>query len=605
MSKLNRCLWALVTSVLFIPCAISQESQDALLRRASTALVSWRAPLIASNPVSVRLIGMNDFHGELLSQTDSTGHGVGGAAVLAAYIAAERASMKKHSLLLIAGDSIGASPLISALLQDEPTIRVLNALAVGDCPYISRPKKSGPVPPTTRCQTIATVGNHEFDRGTTALTQLLYGGARNKTPGWPGSRIPFTAANVLLEGTDESLFPTSLIADLGDLRIGIIGAGLSSTPLLVSAAQIHDLRFTSEASAINKEVARLKAAGVNTIVLVIHQGLQSPSTPQPATLALDELQGGLKDVLAELDGGIDVIVAGHTHSFNNMLVRLRDGSETLITQARSYGTSYSAIDLVIDQATGRTIGKSARIMTAWTSSTIGQHPDREIQKIVTEANKKTHALADRQIGIAALPIRREPTPSGESALGDLVADAQRAAAGTDIAFMNQGGLRHDLEAGPISYGELHSIQPFGNIVKRFSLTGEQIMRLLTEQWTGIHAKTHLFLHPSGLRYEYDLSAPAVGQIIAAWDADGQPIDRLKRYTVAASDYLLGGGDAYPVFSEVTTAETVAQDLVALEHWLTETKMPLVYHADGRIKRHTGAACTPNNMPCAPTVRSSP
>ena len=605
MSIIIRFLWALSASGLLIPCANSQESQDPLLRRASTALVSWRAPTVSSKPVSVRLIGINDFHGELLSQTDPSGHDVGGAAVLAAYIAAERASIKNHSLLLIAGDSIGASPLISGLLQDEPTIRVLNALAVGDCPFISRHKTPDPTPPMTRCQTIATVGNHEFDHGTTELTRLLYGSTTSKTPAWPGSRIPFTAANILLEGTDQSLFPTSLIAHLGDLRIGIIGAGLSSTPSLVSTAQIHDLRFTSEAPAINKEVTRLKAAGVNTIVLVIHQGLYSPSTPQPATLVIDELQGGLKEVLAELDGGIDVIVAGHTHSFNNMLVRLRDGSEALVTQARSYGTSYSAIDLVIDQANGRTIEKSARIMTAWTNSVTGQHPDRTIEKIVADANNKTRAIANRQIGIADQPIRREPSPSGESALGDLVADAQRAAAGTEIAFMNQGGLRHDLEAGPISYGQLHSIQPFGNVVKRFSLTGEQVLRLLMEQWTGKHAKTPLFLHPSGLRYEYDLSALPVSQLIAAWDADGQPIDRDRHYTVAASDYLLGGGDSYPVFSEVTTAETVALDLVALEHWLTVAKMPLVYHADGRIKRRTGAPCVPSGLPCPATLRSSP
>jgi len=187
---------------------------------------------------------------------------------------------------------------------------------------------------------------------------------------------------------------------------------------------------------------------------------------------------------------------------------LRDGRLVLVVEARSEGTAYSAIDLTIDLATGTVVAKSARIFTTWGDEGPGREPVKRIARLVATAASATAATVGRQIGSAAATIRREQSLSGESALGDLIADAQRAAAGTDLAFMNGGGMRGDLEAGPVTFGALYAVQPFGNTVLRLTLSGEQILRLLEQQWSGPYARAPHLLATSGLTYRYDLRRPA-------------------------------------------------------------------------------------------------
>jgi 5'-nucleotidase len=328
---------------------------------------------------------------------------------------------------------------------------------------------------------------------------------------------------------------------------------------------------------------KLHAQGIRTIVLVIHEGLVAPTAPQwIAPLQPDETRGRLAEILGALDGGVDVVIAGHTHKFNDLLVRLRDGTLTLVTQASSGGAALSVIDLTLDRTTGITVAKEARIGPVWAD--VGLPPNKKVAKIVAAATQATQAIAARPVGVAAAAIRRAESPSGESALGDFVADAVRAAAGTELAFVNAGGIRSDLEAGPISFGALYAVQPFGNLIVKVSLTGAEVLRLLEEQWSGAHAATPRFLRPSGLRYVFDFRRTPGHRIVAAWDADNHPLDPSRRYSVAASDFLVGGGDFYPVLAGTSGASEVMTDIAALEAYVRRAPGPVRFELDGRMER---------------------
>jgi 5'-nucleotidase len=569
----------------------AQQRDEIRERRDGAADVSWRKVKSPDTTILVRILGVNDLHGQLERHLKAHGEDasrpIGGAAVLASYLEAERSEHPGRTLTLLAGDSIGASAIVSGLLRDEPTMAILNELADGDCPPLTRAWAATAAPAVTRCHVVATVGNHEFDRGTAELERLLYGGRHpdGQVLGhdWTGTHIPYVAANVVRRDGQRPLLPASVIVDLGGVRIGVVGAVTADTAALVVPERIRDLQFLAEAASINTAVAGLRAAGVHAIVLVIHEGLEAPTAPAPAPLSLDEIRGGLAGVLRNLDGGIDVVVGGHTHKANNLLVPLRDGSLTLVTQARSYGTAYSAIDLVLDAKTGTVVAKSARIETTWGDEGPGHEPARKVARIVEKAAKATAALGGRLIGTAETAIRRGEPTDPESALGDLVADAQRAVAGTDLAFMNAGGLRNDLEAGPISFAMLFDIHPFGNTLVRLTLSGEQVLRLLEQQWSGPNAETPRFLRISGLRYVYDLSQPVGQRVVAADDAHGDAIDPARRYSVVANDFIVGGGDHYSALAEGTDATPLISDVAALEAYIRRSPGAIKTVVDRRAR----------------------
>jgi 5'-nucleotidase len=586
----------------------AQERDEVRDRRDGAADVAWRASTSPDTTVSVRILGINDLHGQLERHLKAHGpdlsRPIGGAAVLASYLQVERADHPGRTLTLIAGDSIGASGIASGLLRDETTMAVLNELADGDCPPLARDSPSRPSPAVTRCHVVATVGNHEFDRGTAELERLLYGGKHPDGPvlghDWAGTRIPYVVANVVRRDGQQPLLPSSVIVDLGGVRIGVVGAVTAETPALVVPERIRDLQFLAEVAPINAAVAALRARGVRTIVLLIHEGLQAPLTPQPAPVSIDELRGRLAEVLRGLDGGIDVVVAGHTHKPNNLLVPLKDGTLALVTQARSYGTAYSAIDLLLDVRTGAVVAKSARIETTWADEGPGRDPARKVARIVEAAAKATAAIGGRLIGSAAAAIRRGEPTDPESALGDFVADAQRAVAGTELALVNAAGLRNDIEAGPVTFAMLYDVQPFGNTLVRLTLTGEQVLRLLEQQWSGPYAATPRFLRVSGLRYVYDLSKPAGQRVVAADDARGEALDPARRYSVVANDFIVGGGDFYSVLAEGTGATPFMTDIAALEAYIRRAPGPVRAETDGRA-RPFATRLRPAPLPAPPAV----
>lgn len=572
--------------------ARAQGADEIERRLAAQAEVTWRSSDSPADPVKVRLVGINDFHGNLQTRAraeSATGsRPMGGAAVLKAWIDDERDQDPKRTLVLVGGDSIGASPPVSGLLRDEPTMAFLNSLAAGKCPALGAEWATRASPVATQCRIVATLGNHEFDKGDAELERLLYGGRHPDGPvlgaEWRGVRVPFVAANVVKRDGQRQFLPGSVVVDLAGVKVGVIGAVTLDTSALVPPHRIAAMQFLPEAPRVNAEIAKLKAQGVNTIVLAIHEGLQSPVTPQPALLAYSEVTGRLAEVLRALDPGIDVVVSAHSHKFTNLMLPGRDGRPILVTQARQYGVGLSEIDLTIDRASGRVASFASRILTPWADAGPGLKPDKATQKLVAAATKITEARENRGVGTAAFALPRAENADGESLLGNLVADAQRAAAGTEFAFVNKGGIRNDLDAGPITWGELLGVQPFGNGLLRMTLTGEQILRLLEQQWSGPHAETPYLLRPSGLAYVYDLRRPRGSRVVDTRDSQGLPLDPARRYTVVANDFLYGGGDHFSVFAEGLDVQPAGLDVDALEKYVAAAGRPIEARFEGRVKR---------------------
>ena len=586
-----RGLAILLTGLLAGGAVRAYEDGELLQRRLGAAEVSWHAGSSTADPVHVRLLGINDLHGQLETHIKVAGSDgsrrVGGAAVLMSYLAAERDQDPAHTLTLIAGDSIGASSLLSGLLHDEPMLAILNGLAGRDCPALRRETAAASGPMLTRCRTIATVGNHEFDHGPAELERQLYGGAHTDGSGfgcrWEGSHVPTLASNVRWRDSERPFLPASAIVEVDGARIGIIGAVTAQTPALVSHDRVAALRFDAEAPLINAAVKELRAQGAHAIVLLIHEGLLAPTNPIPAALAPGEARGRLAEVLGGLDGGVDVVVAGHTHQLNNVLVPLREGPPALVVQARSYATAYSVIDLSIDRRSGAVTDKSARVMTTWADEGPGRYPDRAAARVVSKAARATASVRNKSFGSAASAIRRGAASDPETALGNLVADAERAAAGAEIGFTNAAGIRNDLEAGALTHGALYDALPFGNHLIRMTMSGAEVLAVLEQQFEGGRAALPAFLRVSGLRYVYDLTRPSGNRVLAADGVDGRPLDPARRYTVVANDYIVGGGDRYSAFAAGHEATPLMTDLEALETYLTLAPQPLQPHLDGRVR----------------------
>ncbi len=576
-----------------LPLSTPGYSESVMDRMGTEGTVSWRNANPTGPVVAVQIIGLNDLHGHLTSSVELEdvfdSKKAGGAAALAGIIQAQRLSNPARTLVLLAGDSFGGSPPLSGLLHDEPTLTFLNTLTDRDCPRTQRPAAGEKVPGNplliTRCRVAAVVGNHEFDRGSAELERQIYGGAATDGPGlgrpWEGSHLTWLASNVV-KANDLPFLPGTAVIEMVGVRVGVIGVVTSETPVLQTRGKVDDLRFLPEVETINASLARLKTEQVDATVLLIHEGLTAPLGPQTLPVTADEVSGRLAQILSDIDPGIDLVVSGHSHSFTNLLFRGKGPRPMLVTQARVDGTSYATIQLLIDRTKHQVVEKSAVVETVWTAGYPGMRPDEKVQKLIAATAKTTAPMIDRVVGSAETAITRASSTAGESALGNLVADAQRAAAHTDIAFMNAGGLRADLAAGPITWGSLYAVQPFGNHVMKCTLSGSQIMRLLESQWSGTHAQRPTILKISGMSYLYNGKRPAEHRVVAAYDSRGAELQPEHRYSVAASDYLLGGGDAYPVFSEVTDAVDVMPDIDALTHYVTEATHPLNVKIENRM-----------------------
>lgn len=550
-------------------------------------------------PVDIRIIGINDFHGHLdppkqvVEKTEADGTKTripaGGAAYLASAVDSLKSDAPNH-VVVAAGDLIGASPLSSSLFLDEPAILAMNMIGLE----------------------FNAAGNHEFDRGTAELLRMQSGGCEQHTAAepcrvdkpFPGAQFRILAANTILDG--KTLFPAYGLKDFGKgkskVTVGFIGMTLEGTANLVSANRIKGVHFADEADTANALVPRLKAAGADVIVMLIHEGATNPGDFNDPRC--EGLTGALLPILDRLDPAVDVVVSGHTHqAYVCNYGQINPARPFLLTSAGSFGRLVTGIDLKVDAASGRVLSKNARNIVVQSEAFTGARgavplveryprfaPRPNVAALVARYREAAKADETRVIGGLSGAATRDGGKSGESLLGNLIADAQLAATagadngGAQIAFMNPGGLRADVVPaadGKVTFGSVFAAQPFGNILVTKTMTGRQIRALLEQQfndpnWVRI-------LSPSqGFRFGYDLSRP-VGQRLLFATLDGLPLRDDAAYRVTVSDFLSNGGDAFSLFKEGSDPVVGTTDLEALTAWLANGR--ILPRLD-RIENHT-------------------
>lgn len=572
----------------------------AALFAACVALLAYgcATPGVISQPqgdastLRVKLIAFNDFHGNLESPAatirapqggltgDTTGRDVavpaGGVARFATLVKNLRA-MNPNNAVVSSGDMVGASPLASALFLDEPTIEAMNLIGVD----------------------FNSVGNHEFDRGVDELKRKQNGGCERFVDAlepcraghrFAGAAFQFLAANVIDKATGQPIFPVYGIKSFEGIKIGFIGLTLKGTDQIVDPAGIRSVEFKDEASTINSRAAELRSQGVNTIVVLIHEGGYTKGRLNDTTCP--GLSGDILPILDRLDRSIDVVASAHTHQ---PYVCTYHGF--LLTSAASYGRLVTDIDLDIDRKTGRVISKSA-INRIVASESFGAVPvqaayplvdrDAAIASLVARYTKEAAPYANRKVGSVQANLGKTEDAAGQSPLGDVIADANLAAtrgAGARIAFLNPGSVRAPIEYsgdGTVTYGALFRAQPFGNNLVTMTLSGQQIKALLEQQWLPTRQQPQMLQVSRGFSYAYDVRRAVGARVLAeSMRVDGQPIGLSDLYRVTVNSFMASGGDGFTVLREGREQVTGVIDVDAVETYF-KASSPLAPPPSGRV-----------------------
>lgn len=510
-----------------------------------------------TGPVAVKVLAINDFHGHLkpppggiriqdpADRTKTVTVPAGGAEHLATAVAQLKAQNPNH-VFVAAGDLIGATPLLSALFRDEPTIESLSRMGLE----------------------AAAVGNHEFDKGARELLRLQRGGCEGadacKGPApFKGAAFQYLAASTVDEATGRTLLPPYVVKRFQGIPVAFIGLTLAATPSIVVPSGVAGLRFREEAETVNELVPQLKAQGIEAIVLLIHEG----GMPAGDYNECPGLSGPIVDIVNKLDRAVDVVISGHTHRAYNCRL---DGR--LVTSGDKYGTIVTQIDLVLDPAT--------KDVTSAVADNVIVRPERFAKdprqtELIALYERLSQPLAQRVVGRIAAPLAREPAPNGEMPLGLVIADAQLAAtreAGAQIALMNPGGIRAALARpadGLLRYEDLFAVQPFYNNLVTLTLTGAQLAQLLEQQWA--NQPFQRILQPSrGFGYTWDAARPAGQRVLpGSLVLDGRPIAPDATLRVTVNSFLAAGGDNFSVLKQARDARTGMMDIDAFEAWVRQ------------------------------------
>lgn len=574
-------------------------------------------------PFTVKVIGFNDYHGHLespgslgenASVPDARRPPVGGAEFMAAHVA----NLKKQNPLSVvvgAGDFIGASPLISALFFDEPAVETLNRIGVE----------------------FNAVGNHEFDKGPAELLRLQNGGCkvtsgqidpnscRGASVGTPvpfeGARFRWLSANVVSADTGKTLLPAYGIKTFNKVKVAFIGMTLQATPTIVAPSGVAGLEFRDEARTVNALIPELRAQGIESIVVLVHEGGLQTGTLSDINGCEGKLAGSaIAGIVRQLDDAVDVVISGHTHAAYNCKLPNAAGRDISVTSASAFGRVLTDIDLSIDPAT-----RNVRGVTATNRLVVRNDPaisaDTAVAGIVNAYKALVLPLSRRVIGsiTADVPGRRVDGACNMPA-GNLIADAQLAATqparlgNAAIAFMNGGGVRSPGFTfasspagegdGNMTYGEAFTVQPFGNSLVTLSLTARQLKDFLEEQFAGCLGQsasaTRFALPSAGFKYTWD-GARACGARISRVtlrsgsgtetivDASGALPDPSKSYRVTVNSFMADGGDGYATLTRGTDRLGGAQDIDALAAYMADYKAPKTPYAPNS---HPADAGTP-------------
>ena len=593
MKKTVLALAALVVAIVAVPAA--------------SAAVPFPTP--PQQPTSVKLLAFNDFHGHLeagtpgtiaVGRNPTTGAVIsvpaGGAEYFATHLKA-LGSEQPNTYVVAAGDLIGASPLLSGLMHDEPTIDFMNYVGL---------------------DTIG-VGNHEFDEGKAELLRMQYGnrshdntvatfggrtvdpnkgtaytparadgchpvdGCQDGTP-FSGSVFQYLAANVIDQDTNNPLLPQYQIVESNGARIAFIGETLQGTPLIVTPTGVAGLSFLDEADTVNALVPRLKQQQVSAIVLLLHEGGIQTAPFSGGFMdpnKCDNFSGpDLLDIVNRLDSRVDVVVSAHTHQpyicrFNNRLV----------TSAASFGRLITSIDIQIDKRARRVVS------TAATNNVVTQTvaKDAGATEILTRYKAIADPIGNRVIGkVTGDILSARGTPSGvnragEQPMGDVIADAMYAATkaqdfgGAVAAFMNVGGVRSSIffnqisggeQPGEVTYAEAFAVQPFGNTLVVKTCTGQQLYDVLEQQFDNPAVGSDRVMAVSQVTYSYTRGNPAGSRVTdGSLKIGGVAVDKAASYRVVMNNFIADGGDGFTVFRNCTNPLGGDVDIDAFARYL--------------------------------------
>lgn len=527
-------------------------------------------------PAEIQILAFNDFHGNLetpppveVTEPDGTRHKIatGGAAHLAAALAALRAG-HANTITVSAGDTISASPLISANYLDEPTIDAMNLMHLE----------------------IGSVGNHEFDRGANELRRMQSGGCAKYTRRTPcaiepfgGAKFRYLAANVV-QADGTTIFPATALkrfdTPAGPITIGFIGETLKGTQNLVTPSGVRGLTFKDEADTANALVPKLKAQGADAIVLLIHQG--GKTSQFTVGNNCDGLTGEILPVVQRLDPAIQTVISAHTHwAYVCNGTPAKVGAGRLLTSAGKYGYFVTDLRLDFDPATHGLVGQDARNVVVGN----GEHGEDPAEKALVDHYAAAVApVANRVIGRLTGPARNAPD-DWESPAADLIADSMLAATrapengGAQLALLNASGVRVSLPAGEIKYADAFLMMPFGNNLVVMTLTGAQLKAAIEQQFAGVLPRAglrpHALASSAGFTYAVDMSRPAGGRLVEL-RLNGKAIAPDARYRVVVNNYLASGGDGLSNFTAGTDViDSNIIDLDALVDWIAPGRTPPV------------------------------
>jgi len=527
---------------------------------ATAVLTGLAGPAAATpRPVEVQLLGLNDFHGHLESTTPGTVQATtdpasrmpaGGAEFLATHLRRLEAT-NENTLIVSAGDLIGASPLLSALFHDEPTIEAMNRIGLD----------------------LNAVGNHEFDEGATELRRMQDGGCHADGcfggDGFAGADFRFLAANVVDRVSRRPVFAPYAIRRFNGIKVGFIGMTLEGTPDIVSQAGIRDFEFLDEAETASRYAGELRRRhGVRAIVVLLHEG-GSQDAPFGVN-SCNGISGPVVDIVNRTSHAVDLFVTGHTHQPYNCVI-----DERPVTSAASFGRLVTDLDLTLDRRSKDVVQVRAN------NRVIGQAVERaaDLSSLIARYSALAAPLANRPIGRITAAITRVNDDSGENAGGNLIADAQLAAtqgAGAVAAFMNPGGVRADIAGdGEVTYGDAFSTQPFGNSLVTMTLTGAQVGEMLKQQWCD-QTPPRVLLASQGVTYTWDASVaeqitgaacPGAPSPVSELRIGGQAARDEQAYRITVNSFLADGGDRFFALRSGGDRIGGALDLDALEAYL--------------------------------------
>ena len=590
-------------------------------------------PAELAQPFTVKIIGFNDYHGNLespgtfganTSVPTASRPAVGGADIIAGHIAQMKAQ-NANNIVVGAGDLIGATPLISSLFYDEPAVETLNRIGLE----------------------FSAVGNHEFDRGSTELLRLQNGGcklaagatdpnsckgAQTGTPvPFEGAKFKWLSANVISTSSGKPLLPAYGTKTFNGVQVAFIGMTLKATPTIVTPTGVAGLDFRDEAQTVNALVPELKAAGIEAIVVLVHEGGFQTGSLQDINTCDGSLAGSaIAGIVGKLDNAVDLVISGHTHAAYNCKLPNASGRAIPVTSSSAFGRVLTEVDATIDPATRDFTQIAAKNRLA-----VRDDPaitaNAAIAGIVSKYGSLVSPIASQVIGSITAELPNNPADAAcNMRAGELIADAQLAAtqpAGfgqAAIAFMNRGGVRSPGFTfasspagegnGNVTYGEAFTVQPFGNSLVTMTLTAKDLKDVLEEQFAGCRGQsataTRIMIPSGGFKYTWDgskacdarignvtLTTGGVTETIV--DAAGTVVSPTKTYRVTVNNFMATGGDGFLTFTKGTSLLGGAQDIDSLVAHMAQFKAPRAPYAPNsnaadrgtpRVNRVGGTTC---------------